>query len=65
MNIFVLSECPIEAVGKTFLPDKIPSFLTDVKRANFGYYEGRVVCVDYAMTIPNPSTRMKEVKDWR
>ena len=40
MNIFVLSECPIEAVGKTFLPDKIPSFLTDVKRNNFGYYEG-------------------------
>ena len=60
----ILLQRRCEAVGKTFLPDKIPSFLTDVKRANFGYYEGRVVCVDYAMTIPNPSTRMKKVKDW-
>ena len=46
------------------MPEKVPAFLTDIKKRNFGDYEGRVVCVDYAMTIPNPSTRMKAV-DWR
>ena len=44
MNIFVLSEYPIEAAQMQC--DK------------------HVVCVDYAMMIPNPSTRMKAV-DWR
>lgn len=28
-------------------PAKIPSFFTDVKMANFGLYQGRVVCLDY------------------
>lgn len=45
------------------LPDKLPSFLTDVKRENFGWLDGRLVCVDYAMTIPNPSTRLRKA-DW-
>ena len=44
------------------LPDKLPSFLTDVKRDNFGMLNGRIVCFDYAMTIPNPSLRQKKVK---
>ena len=43
------------------LPIEIPSFLTDLKRANFGRIDGALVCVDHAMTIPNPSTRMKRV----
>ena len=61
----ILLQRRCEAVGKTFLPEKVPAFLTDIKKRNFGYFEGRVVCVDYAMTIPNPSTRMKEIKEWR
>ena len=28
------------------------------------YHAGRLVCLDYAMTIPNPSTKLKKV-DWR
>ena len=43
------------------LPDKIPAFLTDVKRSNFGWLDGRLVCMDYAMMIPNPSKRLKRV----
>ena len=42
------------------LPDKMPAFLSDFKRENFGLLEGRLVCLDYAMTIPNPSTRLKK-----
>jgi hypothetical protein len=45
------------------LPPKLPSFLSDVKRDNFGLLEGRIVCMDYAMTIPSPSVRPKKV-DW-
>lgn len=43
------------------MPETIPTFLTDLKRENFGLIDGRIVCVDYAMTIPNPSTRLKQV----
>lgn len=43
------------------MPDKLPAFLTDLKRENFGFVNGVLVCVDYAMTIPNPSTRYKTV----
>lgn len=44
------------------LPDKLPSFLTDVKRDNFGLLDGKIVCFDYAMTIPTPSLRPKKVE---
>jgi len=45
------------------LPDKMPSFLTDLKVSNFGWLDGRLVCLDYAMTIPNPSARLRKA-DW-
>lgn len=45
---------------KDKLPDKLPAFLTDVKLCNFGWLDGRVVCVDYAWTVPNPSTRLRK-----
>lgn len=34
------------------LPATLPAFLTDVKRENFGLLDGRLVCVDYAGTVP-------------
>lgn len=42
------------------LPDKLPGFLTDLKRSNFGLLDGRLVCVDYAFTISNPSMRLRK-----
>jgi hypothetical protein len=42
------------------LPDKLPSFLTDIKRNNFGILNGRLVCIDYAIVISNPSTRLRK-----
>lgn len=44
------------------LPEKMPGFLTDLKVANFGMFEGRVVCLDYALTIANPSVRLRKVE---
>lgn len=48
-------------VGLSELPKQLPSFLTDLKPSNFGLLDGRIVCVDYASTIPNPSTRLRNV----
>lgn len=44
------------------LPEKLPSFLTDLKMANFGMLDGRVVCVDYAMYIGRVSARMTKAR---
>jgi hypothetical protein len=46
------------------LPEVVPAFLTDLKLENFGMLDGRLVCVDYARTIPNPSLRTRKVT-WR
>lgn len=45
------------------LPKKLPTFLTDVKRDNYGWLDGRLVCFDYALTIPTPSLRLRGA-DW-
>ena len=34
----------------SMLPEKIPAIFDDLKPENFGLYEGRVVCHDYAIT---------------
>lgn len=41
------------------LPRQVPAFLTDLKADNFGVLDGRIVCVDYAMTITSPRTTLK------
>jgi hypothetical protein len=46
------------------LPGKMPAFLCDFKPSNYGLLNGHIVCVDYAMVIPNPSLRLVNVK-WR
>ena len=50
------------AEGDT-LPERLPGFITDVKRENFGWLDGNLVLVDYAWTIPNPSIRLRKA-DW-
>lgn len=45
-------------------PEKIPYFLTDLKRDNFGLIGDKLVCVDYAITISNPLTRLKKAEWW-
>lgn len=42
------------------LPAQLPAFLTDVKPANFGLYEGRVVACDYSFLITTISTRLRK-----
>jgi len=42
------------------IPAKLPSFITDVKETNFGKIDGKVILVDYALTISNPSLRLRK-----
>jgi hypothetical protein len=44
------------------MPVRLPSFLTDLKRSNFGFLHGRLVCFDYEMSITNPSFRLRKVE---
>lgn len=52
-----------EPIRTKELPKKVPHFLTDFKKENFGLLDGRVVCFDYGCEVSSFSTRMKSV-DW-
>ncbi len=53
---------PIPASYK--LPAKLPAFLTDTKRSNYGLLNGKLVCVDYALVVMNPETKLRKAT-WR
>ncbi len=60
----ILLQRRCQPLPKNFaLPAKLPIFLTDLKRENFGLLDGRLVCMDYALTIASPSVRMVKT-DW-
>jgi hypothetical protein len=46
------------------LPEKLPSWIMDIKRENFGMYEGRIVLCDYPTIYSSLSKRLRKV-DWR
>lgn len=46
------------------LPARLPAWMTDRKRSNFGLYEGRVVAHDYGMLWPSFGARLT-VARWR
>ena len=60
----ILLQHRVEPLTRSLLPDRLPAFLTDLKPENFGWLNGRVVCVDYVFTIPNPSLRLRKT-DWK
>jgi hypothetical protein len=46
------------------LPKRLPLFLQDIKRENFGIFEGRLVCLDYAIVTPILDNKLETV-DWK
>lgn len=53
--------------GMSEYPDKLPSFLTDIKTSNYGMLDGRFVAHDYGFTLlmeNGMAERMRKVK-WR
>lgn len=47
---------------KNETPEMLPSFLTDLKRANFGMIGKRVVCHDYGTLFFNPSMKLRKAR---
>ncbi len=45
------------------LPARLPEFMTDFKRDNFGIMDGKLVCLDYAITMMSASSKLKKA-DW-
>lgn len=43
------------------IPNRLPVFLTDIKKSNFGFIGDQLVCVDYALFNVKPSTALKTV----
>lgn len=57
-----------QPVPKNFQwPKKIPEFITDTKRPNFGIYKKRLVCHDYANNLCENYARTVKMKkvEWR
>jgi len=60
----ILLQKRVEPLRDSELPEKVPDFLTDLKKANFGLYEGRVVCCDYSTLITRVSKSLKKADWW-
>lgn len=41
------------------LPAKLPNFLTDTKRSNYGLLNGKFVCLDYALVCTTASLQLR------
>lgn len=44
-------------------PEKLPSFMTDLKISNFGIYKNNLVLVDYGIILQQTSTKLKNIKE--
>lgn len=67
----VLIQERTQPVPKEKLPKSLPNFFTDIKQANFGLLNGKVVCQDYAITLfmsyglDKARDRKIKLSDWR
>lgn len=58
----VMLQRRVASISESEMPEKLPAFLSDIKADNFGRLDGRIVCVDYAITFMRPSLALKA---WR
>lgn len=62
----VLIQRKTQAVGLSQLPKRMPAFLCDFKRSNYGLLDGRIVCHDYGLqfAIHSGLTRRQRTVKW-
>lgn len=60
----VLLQKRTKPVEQAELPEMLPRFLTDTKVGNFGKYDGRIVCHDYAHIITTAQSRTRKAEWW-
>lgn len=49
----------VEPLRRRDLPKRMPTFLSDLKRENFGMLEGKVVCCDYGLGVDAGAIKTK------
>lgn len=59
----LLQKKVIKARDKEF-PKKLPTFLSDIKKDNFGLLKGKFVCCDYGFINSKPSKVMRKAEPW-
>lgn len=59
----VLLQRRVEPAQASQLPAMLPAFLRDIKPSHFGFYKGRLVCCDYALTDSKLPVTLKKA-DW-
>ncbi|MGH7240036.1 MAG: hypothetical protein ACREHG_08210 [Candidatus Saccharimonadales bacterium] len=59
----IMLQARVKPAAKKDMPAKLPSFFTDKKVANWGWYNGRIVCVDYSMIVPDQNKMKRAI--WR
>jgi hypothetical protein len=50
-----------EVIPLKYYPKELPAFLSDLKKENFGFYKGRIVCHDYGFVKSTAHRRLKKV----
>lgn len=60
----VLLQQRTQPIPREHYPKRLPQFLTDTKRSNFGLLEGRIVCHDYGLVVSEVATDMVEAEWW-
>lgn len=63
----ILLQKRVEKARLNEYPDKVPAFVADLKRANWGMLNGKLVCIDYGRTLlmeEGMTTRMKRASWW-
>ena len=61
--VLVMKRC--EVATARCLPDKVPAFFTDLKAENWGFLDGRPVCLDYGNHLlyeRGMTTRMRKAR---
>lgn len=59
----VLLQRRVEPLRQRDLPKKLPAFLNrDIKPSHFGWYQGRIVCCDYALAATELPLRLTAAK---
>lgn len=59
----VLIQARTETPPRSRMPKRVPRWMTDFKRENWGLYQGRVVCHDYGVNVGEFTARMR-TPDW-
>lgn len=60
----ILMQYRTEPIPSGKFPSKMPKFLTDMKKSNYGLLKGKVVCHDYGLVVTEVNTTVRKSEWW-